>query len=676
MYRERNSMDDVLIRLENSYPFDSNWDGYDDEGYPVYDRAVAALMLRKCLRQFFTTGIFGTPESNLKLTKGDGFNINIHPGVAIIDGGIGAITDDAGMDITILDGAPRGIQTCSVFIRLNDNEDARSLFVRIAHTVGDTPAEPITAPAIYELRLGYITVPSNAEDLTDALLVDERGTSVCPYAAPFMEIDIADILANVREQAGDQYEQFLQYLLANMEFIQSAIDGTMAGHLQNEMEALRDELAKATEDLQTKAVLKSKIDPDYFSIDESGDLTLNAKGVIDGLDLMPSDYVDRAFTFGGYEELTTNYFIDGGYLNPTGARLNVTASTSILTVTGSLGNGVSVNGTAPVSNPYAASFNTVKVYPVYVFEHEDSSVDIYVLYSIYFYSSSVNYNYYTIMTPMHITAEGIVTSDTAQKASITDSQFYAVTSIGMKLPLNTSYGTSVSVLSVVDSTDSSGSGRVQTYKACEMTSDGVLSVKDIGFVLNTNYYFASDESDVIEIGDYSNTANTYSVRILCKESGLEFESFSPKDFNMSYIEVMDSILTNVELYGSTNDIVVKNAIGSDGDMHFPVRRWDLTEKLTKGTTSITYLLAIGCFDSKGNFIFQESRRLGTTDMYPYFYTSQNGIEAMNKYIVADDMERVTYKRRIIKNGYLIIGPYAQTQPAQNARIYPMGRIHR
>lgn len=240
MYRERNSMDDVLIRLENSYPFDSNWDGYDDEGYPVYDRAVAALMLRKCLRQFFTTGIFGTPESNLKLTKGDGFNINIHPGVAIIDGGIGAITDDAGMDITILDGAPRGIQTCSVFIRINDNEDARSLFVRVAHTVGDTPAEPITAPAIYELRLGYITVPSNAEDLSDAVLVDERGTSVCPYAAPFMEIDIADILANVREQAGEQYADFVQYLTQNMEFIASAIDGTTAGYLNNQIQAIKN----------------------------------------------------------------------------------------------------------------------------------------------------------------------------------------------------------------------------------------------------------------------------------------------------------------------------------------------------------------------------------------------------------------------------------------------------
>lgn len=234
-------MDDILIRLENSYPFDSNFDGYDDEGYPVYDRAVAALMLRLCLKQFFTTGIFGTPETNLMLTKADGYNINIKPGVAIIDGGIGAVADDIGLDVQIIEEPPRGIQTCSVFIRLNDNLDARSLYVRIAHTVGETPAEPITAPAIYELRLGYIVIPSNAEDLSEATIYDERGTSVCPYAAPFMEVDIPSILENVKAQAGAQYDAFIQFLTTNMEFITSALDGTTAGYLQNRITELKAE---------------------------------------------------------------------------------------------------------------------------------------------------------------------------------------------------------------------------------------------------------------------------------------------------------------------------------------------------------------------------------------------------------------------------------------------------
>lgn len=235
----------ALERLE-SFPFDSIPDCYDDDGYPVYDRAVGASMLRETFRQFFSDGVFGTPADAWRISKGEGLSVKVAPGTAIIRGGIASTTE--AVTLKLADSAPQGKVAYSIFLRVDDNEEYRSLYLRVSEgEASSTPAptNPDNDAAVKELRLGYVVVPSGATNLNEAEIVNEKGSSVCPYAAPFDEIDLDGILSDVRNQSERQYRAFLAYLDANMDFIASAIDGTTAGALSNRIAALEERMTDA-----------------------------------------------------------------------------------------------------------------------------------------------------------------------------------------------------------------------------------------------------------------------------------------------------------------------------------------------------------------------------------------------------------------------------------------------
>lgn len=228
----------ALERLE-SFPFDSIPDGYDVDGYPVYDRAVGASMLRETFKQFFSDGVFGTPADAWQITKGDGLSVKVAPGTAIIRGGIASTTEAVTLKLT--NSAPQGKVAYSIFLRVDDNKEYRSLYLRVSEGEASSepaPTNPDNDAAVKELRLGYVVVPSGATNLNEAEIVNEKGSSVCPYAAPFDDIDLDGILSDVRNQSEQQYRAFLAYLNVNMDFIASAIDETTAGHLSNRIAAL------------------------------------------------------------------------------------------------------------------------------------------------------------------------------------------------------------------------------------------------------------------------------------------------------------------------------------------------------------------------------------------------------------------------------------------------------
>lgn len=226
-----------IARLE-SFPFDSKADGYDADGYPVYDRAVGALLLRKTYEKFFTDGVFGTPADALQIAKGDsGLYITVKPGIFIIKGAMGGVIDD---DLSILldTAAPQGNIAYGVMLHYDENDTAntgRSLSIRIvrgsASASPQPPAPDQTSPGICEYRLGYVTVPSGATDLSGATVTNEKGTSTCPYAAPFEEIDLSEVVEDARNQAQEVTDAFLVYAQQYYDLVASAIDDTTAGYL-------------------------------------------------------------------------------------------------------------------------------------------------------------------------------------------------------------------------------------------------------------------------------------------------------------------------------------------------------------------------------------------------------------------------------------------------------------
>ena len=231
-----------------SFPFDSKFDGYDSDGYPVYDRAVGASLLRETFSKFFTNGVFPSPGTALNIGKADsGLAVTIQPGLAIMNGAMGGIEGEDPITLTLDTEPPQGNVCYSVFVRYDNTSDCRSLYFRTARgepSSSPQPPSPDTGhPEVYEFRLGYVTVASNSTDLSTATVTNEKGTSICPYAAPFEEIDVSGVIEDTKQSALDALNDLESYIETNKEFIDSAIDGTVAGNLQAQINELSSQIS-------------------------------------------------------------------------------------------------------------------------------------------------------------------------------------------------------------------------------------------------------------------------------------------------------------------------------------------------------------------------------------------------------------------------------------------------
>lgn len=250
-------------RLE-SFPFDSKRAGYDDYGYPVYDRAVGASMLRQTFEQFFSDGVFGTPGDELQISKGDGLRVNIAGGIAIIKGAMASVPE-GGISVQLTDEAETvGTYAYGIFLRYDENTDKRSVYIHVRKGEAGTqptPPEPdTTSTGIRELRLGYVVVPTGSTDLSSATVTNEKGLEVCPYAAPFEEVDLSKVVSDAKNQASEiladytkaieddmrlfndnvreDLQELVDYIERNKDFVDSALDDTTAGYLQEQINAI------------------------------------------------------------------------------------------------------------------------------------------------------------------------------------------------------------------------------------------------------------------------------------------------------------------------------------------------------------------------------------------------------------------------------------------------------
>ncbi|MBQ9784297.1 MAG: hypothetical protein IJW29_02230 [Clostridia bacterium] len=230
----------TLYRVTESFPFDSSKPTkFDDYGRPILDRAVSSRTMRDSFAKIFSNGVFGKPADAFIISKGDGLNVRINPGMCVIDGAMGGWREEQSFALP----AATGKVAYGIFLRLDDNSDMRSIYVRIdagAAGTSPVPPEPESGDKVTELRLGYVVVPSGATDLSEATITNEKGLEVCPYTAPFAEIDLAEIIHDAQTYADERNEEFTAYLVENMEFIASCLDGTVAGNLQAQIDELRE----------------------------------------------------------------------------------------------------------------------------------------------------------------------------------------------------------------------------------------------------------------------------------------------------------------------------------------------------------------------------------------------------------------------------------------------------
>lgn len=223
-----------------SYPFTSQVT-YDDEGMPLYDRAVDSAFLRKVFAQYFSNGVFYKPTSALQVVAGTGMQIKVHPGVCHIEGAIGIEENERTLVVQAAESLDR-IDT--VVARLDLTLAVRSIELYIVKGQAATNPQPPTLTrdaTTWELGLANLRIAKNASAISQQYITDTRlDTSRCGMVA--QTIGTLDT------------EPYYAQLAAMIEDLQAVIDGIEAGSevmLKATYGGSEDGVVKSADKLQT-----------------------------------------------------------------------------------------------------------------------------------------------------------------------------------------------------------------------------------------------------------------------------------------------------------------------------------------------------------------------------------------------------------------------------------------
>lgn len=267
--------------------FNSELTGYDPNGMPIFDRAEDAEFLALVYSTFFTSGIFGNPSNAYQVSVDESMTVNINPGKCIISGYFG--WEDEIRKITLQESS--GLDRIDTIVLRLDLSSREIDLYALTGTPANTPVAPeLTRPVpgesgdVYELGLANVLIPKNSTALSDVNITDTRFASDrCGIVTGTVEeIDFSTLtqqfeafMEQYEDQIGDRYELYeaaivqlennantaYDALLATFdeyaqgqrtafeawfETIRGILDEDVAGHIQNEIDAI--DARHATED--------------------------------------------------------------------------------------------------------------------------------------------------------------------------------------------------------------------------------------------------------------------------------------------------------------------------------------------------------------------------------------------------------------------------------------------
>lgn len=312
------------MELQNYGYFDSEITGYDEEGFPVLDRAVNSEILALFFSKLVSNGVLAKPANCFQVEAYERMTLNINPGFLIINGHFGYNT--ATVQLTV-DAAPTQYsRITSVVARLNNADRLIELILKN----GDPAANPVapellqpTSGDYYEICLAEITVTSNQTVITNSSISDTRAdSSKCGFITQLIDsIDTSVFYQQLNAfyeefvaQSEESYETFnrnmdaflsqlkvdgltdMQDIVETLQNFETKSEGDftawfnnvknqlsedVAGHLQNEVDVLTQQAFKnlfgldyqETEFMPDGSIVQKNSQAEVvtsFSTDESG----------------------------------------------------------------------------------------------------------------------------------------------------------------------------------------------------------------------------------------------------------------------------------------------------------------------------------------------------------------------------------------------------------------------
>lgn len=216
---------------EISYPFESQNTGTDEA--PVYDRAITAENEREFNKLRYVNGVFQSPANALQVTAAGGMKSSVAPGGAHLEGTMYYL--DAAMQFTHSAADASYDRIDRIVLRFDTAMDVRGTHLyKLQGNPGSSPQPPaITQQAnYYEIVIADIRVKKGATEITNADITDQRlNSDLCGLVVPAipLPLDLTDI-----------YNQYQASLNQYMQFVEEALDETLAGNLQNQINGKAD----------------------------------------------------------------------------------------------------------------------------------------------------------------------------------------------------------------------------------------------------------------------------------------------------------------------------------------------------------------------------------------------------------------------------------------------------
>lgn len=243
------------------------------------DRKYSAEDWAAYFAAFVGNGVYANPSNGLQVMASTGMGITIKAGKGFINGYFYQLTMDMSKTLSVADGLYSRIDR--VVLRWSLLE--RSMYV---HVLEGTPSSTPTAPVlsrdveVYEIALADILVGRGVTEIIQSNITDRRANSdlcgivtavIDQYDFSTFTEQFESFFADYRQRIAAEYnywsqlgqsrydsldaamDAFEDVAQANFnewfENLQYILDGDVAGHLQNEIDAMQDVVDKAVDDL-------------------------------------------------------------------------------------------------------------------------------------------------------------------------------------------------------------------------------------------------------------------------------------------------------------------------------------------------------------------------------------------------------------------------------------------
>lgn len=223
------------------FPLDSHVT-YEQDGTPIWDRAVSSAPMRKLIKSLFSDGVLPNPSTNLQVSAGTGMNVLVSPGFATVNGCMKLEESQRTLAVQAASALYDRIDT--VVVRLNDNDSERICDLYILEgTPASSPVRPALTrtESIWELGLADLFVAKNSTVVSNQRITDTRyETARCGVISSISEFDTTalyqQIQADLEAFQSEEQVEFQEWF----DNIRNQLSEDAAGNLQNQIDAEKE----------------------------------------------------------------------------------------------------------------------------------------------------------------------------------------------------------------------------------------------------------------------------------------------------------------------------------------------------------------------------------------------------------------------------------------------------